>query len=183
MSDAPRQPTRPSPQVIATVQASYPVLRRFAKKVPPAEVQDLTHATIVTFLEKDLSSVEHQRRFLFGIARNKLLQHFDKRRGAESFDSQKISARQLSTTLGTKLDRSTQIIEGLRELPLDWQIAVELRHGEGLELVEVAEAMDKSLAQIKRYLRSGLDQLRTQLGAAIDDETLQTKLGAAYRES
>lgn len=175
---------KPSPQVVETVQASYPVLRRFfAKKVGPAEVQDLTHATIVTFLEKDLARVEHPRRFLFGIARHKLLQHFDKQRGGVSFDSQLISARQLSTTLGTRLDRSTRIIEGLRELPLDWQMAVELRYGEGLELSEVAEAMEKSLAQIKRYLRSGLDQLRTQLGAAIDDETLQAKLGDAYRES
>jgi RNA polymerase sigma factor (sigma-70 family) len=176
-------PRKPSPEVVATVQASYPVLRRFfAKKVGPAEVQDLTHATIVTFLEKDLAHVEHPRRFLFGIARHKLLQHFHKRGSGESFDSQQISVRRLSTTLGTRLDRSTQIIEGLRELPLDWQMAVELRYGEGLELTEVAEAMDKSLAQIKRYLRSGLDQLRVQLGATVDDETLQTKVGDAYRE-
>ena len=177
-------PPKPSPELAATVQASYSVLRRFfAKKVGPSEVQDLAHATIVTFLEKDLSGVEHPRRFLFGIARNKLLQHFDKQRGGVSFDSQRMSARQHSTTIGTKLDRSTQIIEGLRELPLDWQIAVELRYGEGLELSEVAEAMDKSLAQIKRYLRSGLDQLRGQLGVGIEDEVLQHKLGAAYQES
>ncbi|MFV8751394.1 RNA polymerase sigma factor [Nannocystaceae bacterium ST9] len=181
MASPPRKPTLD--EVAATVRASYPMLRRFfAKKVSPAEVQDLTQATILTFLEKDLAGVEHPRRFLFGIARNKLLQHFDKQRGGVGFDSQQISARQHSTTLGTKLDRSTRIIEALRELPLDWQMAVELRYGEELELSEVAEAMDKSLAQIKRYLRSGLDQARAQLGATLDDDALSSKLGVAYRE-
>lgn len=177
-------PARPSPEIVAAVQDSYPVLRRFfAKKVGPADVQDLAHATIVTFLEKDTSAVEHPRRYLFAIARNKLLQHFDRRRSGESFDSQAISIHQISTTLGTKLARSTKLIEALRELPLDWQMALELRYGEGLELGEVAQALDKSLAQTKRYIKAGLDRMREQLGAAFDDEALGEQLGAEYRAS
>jgi RNA polymerase sigma-70 factor (ECF subfamily) len=173
---------RPSPEVVAAVQDSYPVLRRFfAKKVGPAEVQDLAHATIVTFLEKDTSGVEHPRRYLFAIARNKLLQHFDRRKPGEPFDSQAISLQQLSTTLGTKLQRSTKLVEALRELPLDHQLALELRYGEGLELSEVAQALDKSLAQTKRYIKAGLDRMRELLGVGADDEQLGERLGAEYR--
>ena len=176
--------SKPSPELAAAVRESYPKLRRFfAKKVGPTEVQDLAHATIVTFLEKERASMDDPRRFLFGIARNKLLQHFDRRRPGQRFDSQAMSVRQLSTTLGTKLHRSTLLIEALRELPLDWQMALELRYGEGLKLSEVAEAMDKSLAQIKRYIRDGLAKLREQLGGSEDDEHLGERLGAEYRQA
>jgi RNA polymerase sigma-70 factor (ECF subfamily) len=183
----PNLPDKPSPLVIATVQDAYPVLRRFfAKKVGPAEVQDLAHATIVTFLEKHSAAIEHPRRYLFAIARNKLLQHFDRRREGLPFDSQQLSLRQIATTLGTKLHRSSKLIEAMRELPLECQLALELRYGEELELKEVAEAMDKSLAQIKRYIRAGLDRLREQLGTesdVSDDERLGRRLGTEYRES
>lgn len=175
------------PEVAATVRESYPKLRRFfAKKVGPAEVQDLAQDTLLTFLEKDRATMDDPRRFLFGIARNKLLQHFDRRRPGKTFDSQVMSVRQLSTTLGTKLDRSTRIVEGMRGLPLEWQMALELRYGEGMKISELAAAVDKSPAQVKRYIRSGLDQLRETLGEdaqAVDDEALAAKLGAEYRES
>lgn len=180
----------PSAEVAAAVQDSYPKLRRFfANKVAPADVQDLAQATILTFLEKDPQAMDDPRRFLFGIARNKLLQHFERRcgkRAGQPFDSQAISLRRLSTTLGTRLHRSTVIVEGLRELPLETQIALELRYGEGLKLGELAEAMDKSLAQVKRYIKAGLDELRAQLGpklAAGDDDAFGQRLGDAYRES
>ena len=176
--------SKPSPEIAATVREAYPKLRRFfAKKVPPAEVQDLAQETIVTFLEKDASRMEDPRRFLFGIARNKLLQHFDRRRPGQPFDSQVISARQVSTTLGTKLHRSTVIIESMRGLPLEWQIALELRYGEELKLTEVAEAMQMSLAQVKRYIKDGLGQMRAGLRSELDDEALGERLGAEYRQN
>ena len=156
----------PAPDVTATIVEAYPALSRFfAGKVPTSEVHDLVQDTVAVFLEKDPSSMEHPRRFLFGIGRNKLLQHYATRHG-EPFDSQRISLRQLSTTIGSRLARRTTVLDALRELPLDQQMALELRYGEGFKLAEVAEAMDKSLAQAKRYLRDGVDTLRTQVGEA-----------------
>lgn len=161
-SDAPTS----TPDVAATIVEAYPALSRFfTGKVPTSEVHDLVQDTVTVFLEKDPSTMDHPRRFLFGIGRNKLLQHFAMRRG-EPFDSQKISVRQLSTTIGSRLARRTTVLDALRELPLDQQMALELRYGEGFKLAEVAEAMEKSLAQAKRYLRDGVDTLRTQLGGA-----------------
>ena len=182
MSDA--GPKLTNPEIAATVREAYPQLRRFfAKKVGPSEVQDLAQETIVTFLEKDRAQMQEPRRFLFGIARNKLLQHFERRRPGQPFDSQMISVRQLSTTLGTKLDRSTRIIEGMRGLPLEWQMALELRYGESLKLTEVAEAMEMSLAQVKRYIKDGLAKMRELVPdeAEQDDEALGERLGREYR--
>ncbi|MEM9459866.1 MAG: sigma-70 family RNA polymerase sigma factor [Myxococcota bacterium] len=176
--------TRPSPEVAAVVTQSYPRLRRFfTNKVPPAEAHDLTQATLLTFLEKDVATMDDPRRFLFGIARNKLLQHFGRLRPGQPFDSQHYSVRRLSTTLGTRLDRSTRIIEGLQQLPLEQQMALELRYGEELKLTEVSEAMGKSVGQIKRYLRDGLAALRQDLGTTADDEALGNRLGTEYQKS
>ncbi|HLT39808.1 MAG TPA: sigma-70 family RNA polymerase sigma factor [Enhygromyxa sp.] len=175
---------KPSAEIAATVRDVYPKLRRFfAKKVPPAEVQDLAQETIVTFLEKDVSQMEDPRRFLFGIARNKLLQHFDRRRPGQPFDSQLLSVRQVSTTLGTKLHRSTVIIENMQGLPIEWQIALELRYGEELKLTEVAEAMQMSLAQVKRYIKDGLGKMREALRTELDDDALGQRLGVEYRSA
>lgn len=161
----------PSPSDVATtIIEAYPALSRFfTGKVPTSEVHDLVQDTVTVFLEKDPSTMDHPRRFLFGIGRNKLLQHFAIRRG-EPFDSQKVSVRQLATTIGSRLAQRTTVLDALRELPLDQQMALELRYGEGFKLSEVAEAMDKSLAQAKRYLRDGVDTLRAQLGDAQPSE-------------
>lgn len=174
----------PAPHVVAAVTDSYPRLRRFfASKVPPAEAHDLAQATIVTFLEKDAATMDDPRRFLFGIARNKLLQHFGRLRPGQPFDSQKISVRRLSTTLGTRLDRHTRLVSGLQQLPLEQQMALELRYGEQLKLTEVSEAMGKSLGQIKRYIRDGLAAMRHELGTDDDDDALGARVGAEYQKS
>ena len=170
----------------AVVVEAYAALRRFFMgKVPAAEVHDLAQETIAVFLTKDPASMEHSRRFLFGIARNKLLQHFALRRGGEPFDSQHVSVRQFSTTIGTRLARRTTVLEALRGLPLDQQIALELRFGVGLKLTEVAEAMDKSLAQAKRYVKQGVDTLRAEIGepANASEEAVGTRLGDEYKKS
>lgn len=166
------------------VVEAYTALRRFFMgKVPVAEVHDLAQETIAVFLAKDPATMEHPRRFLFGIARNKLLQHFASRRGGEPFDSQRISVRQFSTTIGTRLARRTAVLDAMRALPLDQQVALELRYGVGLKLTEVAEAMEKSLAQTKRYVKDGVGTLRAQVGEDASEEAVGARLGDEYKKS
>ena len=176
-----------TPDPAATIVEAYAALSRFfTGKVPTSEVHDLVQETIAVFLEKDPATMEHPRRFLFGIGRNKLLKHYEARRG-EPFDSQQISLRRLSTTIGTRLARRTSVLDALRELPLDQQVALELRYGEGFKLAEVAESMDKSLAQTKRYVKDGLDTLRSQLGEPEAPESaadpVLSRLSDEYKKS
>jgi len=51
-----------------------------------------------------------------------------------------------------------------------------LRHGEGLMLEEVAEAMDISLATVKRYLAAAKRDLQQELRSEI------TVLGEQYKQ-
>lgn len=176
-----------STDLSATIVEAYAALSRFfSGKVPAAEVHDLVQETIAVFLEKDPTTMEHPRRFLFGIGRKKLLKHYEARRG-EPFDSQKISVRRMSTTIGTRLARRTSVLDALRELPLDQQVALELRYGEGFKLTEVADSMDKSLAQAKRYVKDGLDALRSQLGEPEpperDVDPVSSRLSDEYKKS
>jgi len=66
-------------------------------------------------------------------------------------------------TFSSRLDRRTQLLKALQALPLDHQIALELRHGEGQSLEEVAESVGVSLATVKRYLAAGEERLRAEL--------------------
>lgn len=173
---------RPTPEFTAAVKIIYPRLRRFfAGKVGPVDAQDLAQATIAAYLEKDAPPTGNPKKFLFGIARNKLLQHYERSRGGARFDSLCMSVQQLATTLGTKLDRSMRVQAGLSELPLAQQIALELRYGEDLKLEELAAEMEVSRAQVVRYLHDGLAAMRKVLGEALAEDELGAMVEQDYR--
>jgi RNA polymerase sigma factor (sigma-70 family) len=87
----------------------------------------------------------------------------------------------VGTSLSMHFDRRNRITAALRELPLAHQLAFELRHGEDLQLEEVAQAMDLSLATVKRYLKSALETLRSLLDTS--EDVVEKQVAAAYREN
>ncbi len=140
-------------------------LRRFFEtKVPPGEVQDLVQQTMLAFVEKRDTITGSERAYLMGIARFQVLRHYDARRASTPFDSTLHTALDVAPTFSTLLDARTRLGEALHELPLDHQIAFELRHVEELPLMEVAEAVGVSLATVKRYLAAAETKLRDLLG-------------------
>lgn len=172
---------KPSPEVVAAVTSLYPRLRRFfAGKLSVADAEDLTHATITTFLEKD-GATGDAKHFLFGIARNKLLQHYARGRGGVAFDSHTMSIDKLETTLGTRIQRRLEVQACLSQLPLEQQIAVELRYGECLKLEEIAAEIGMSRSQVVRYIHDGLAAMRECLGRDLAEDQLGSLVEADYR--
>ena len=111
-----------------------------------------------------------------------LLKFITRRRPAgEQFDSARMSMAAVGTSLSMHFDRRNRLTAALRELPLEHQLAFELRHGEELKLEEVAKAMEVSLATVKRYLRSAQERLRELL--SVDEEEAARQVAAAYREN
>lgn len=172
----------PSPRITALVTELFPTLRRFfASKTQGAdEAQDLAQSTIAVFLSRDAAALDNPRKYIWGIAHNKLKQHYE-RRGGQAFDTEVASLQQISTTLGTRLDNKTRLGEAMRQLPLIQQEAIELRFGEGLKLEEVASATGRSLSSVKRDLEKGLATMRAILRTTDGDEDLGLRLGADYR--
>ena len=172
----------PSPQVAALVTELFPKLRRFfASKTQGAdEAQDLAQSTIAVFLSRDTDALDNPRKYIWGIAHNKLKQHYERRDG-HGFDTEVASLQHISTTLGTRLDTKTRLSDAMRQIPLVQQAAIELRYGEGLKLQEIVEATGRSLASVKRDIAQGLAAMRAILKTTDGDEDLGLQVGADYR--
>ena len=162
----------------------YPrLLRFFRSKVPHPDCHDLAQQTFTEFLRQLRSKqIDNPRGYLWGVAHFQLLKFIGRKRpGGEQFDSTRMSMAFVGTSLSMHFDKRNRITGALRELPLAQQLAFELRHGEELQLEEVAEAMKMSLATVKRYLKSALESLRASLGAS--EPVAEQQAAAAYREN
>lgn len=159
------------------IASELPNLRRFfATKVPQSEVLDLVQQTMLAFVEGRDRITGNERAYLRGIARFQVCKFYEKRKTSVAFDSTVHTATQIDRTLSTQLDERTRLLRALHELPLDQQIAFEMRHGEEMQLEDVAQVVGVSLATVKRYLSAAESKLKETLG---EDASAS---GAAYRE-
>ena len=149
------------------IETEWPKLRRFFRtKVPDADVLDLTQNTMLAFVDGKLRDPKKARAYLWGIARLQVLKHYEKnRRGTEPFDSTIHTAMDLGPSISSRLDRRDKLVRGMQEMPVDHQIAFELRYGEELRLEEVAVALGVSLATAKRYIAAARATLRDVFGS------------------
>lgn len=143
----------------------WPRLKRFFKsKVAEPDCYDLTQESLLAFIRTDPTKLHNPEAYLWGIARNHLLGYYARKRPTEKFESTRMSAAEIGGSLSSQLDRRHRLVSALARLPMDQQVAFELRFGEGLQLQEVAEAMQLSLATVKRYLVKATATLREILG-------------------
>ena len=178
------RPQDDAAQIRTMAAELYPrLLRFFRSKVPHPDCHDLAQQTFTEFLRQLRSKpLENPRGYLWGVAHFQLLKFITRKRPAgEQFDSTRMSMAVVGTSLSMHFDRRNRITAALRELPLAQQLAFELRHGEDLQLEEVAQAMDLSLATVKRYLKSALETLRSLLDTS--EDVLEKQVAAAYRDN
>ncbi|NOY92826.1 MAG: sigma-70 family RNA polymerase sigma factor [Deltaproteobacteria bacterium] len=149
------------------IEAEWPKLRRFFRtKVPDADVLDLVQNTMLAFVGGKLRDPQKARAYLWGIARLQVLKHYEKhRRGSEPFDSKIHTAMDLGPSISSRLDRRDKLVRGLQELPVEHQMAFELRYCEELSLEEVAVALGVSLATAKRYIAAAQAKLQDVFGS------------------
>ncbi len=173
--------TTPRPELAPLIRSEWPKLKRFFEsKTPSPDCYDLVQQTLMAWIERlDERGIDDPRSYLWGIARFQVLRYFERARPTANLDSSIHAVGGRSTTLGTRVDRRHLILDALRALPLEQQIAVELRFGEELSLQETADALGVSLATIKRYLSTATEQLRGSLSGVARD--LLGEVAAAYR--
>ncbi len=140
------------------------------------DVADLVQRTFVKCLEarRRGTVVEQPRAFLYRIARNELFDQLARDHGRE-IDPAVTSLHDLATGPASRIDRDRaldQLLEALRRIPLDQQIALELYYWEGLPMEEVAEVLGvtKSAAINRVHRARALVRERmTTLGVAAED--------------
>lgn len=142
-------------------------------------IDDLIQATMLACVEgrERFRGEATFRVYLLGIARNQLLRHLRQRyRAGRVFAPAQTSLHEvapaLETSLPGKLARGRDrklLLESLRRLPLDLQIALELRYWEGLPLSDIARIQDVPEGTVKSRLARARDVLEREMAALAGD--------------
>lgn len=145
------------------------IFRFFRNKLGGENVDDLVQDTFVACIaaRERFRRESSFRTFIFATARNVLLEHFRKRRRAgDPLDPELVSVIDLaagpSSVVAQKAEQRL-MLEALRALPLDYQIAIELYHWEGLTGPELAEVLGIGEAALRSRLHRAKLELRKQL--------------------
>ena len=138
----------------------------FVRKIG-GDVSDLAQRTFMGLVEaKDRfrgdSSV---RTYLFAIARNELMRYFRERRKDMQLSFDVNSLHDLEPTPSAEVQKGREnrlLLEALRHIPLDMQIAVELHYWEGLSGPDIARVLEIPEGTVRSRLRRALEQLRAE---------------------
>jgi RNA polymerase sigma factor (sigma-70 family) len=173
----------------------FDALLRFfrGKVVDRARVEDLVQRTMLATLRgrAGFRSDASFRTWLYTIARNELYHELRRtQRTPELVDFAEVSIAALSgagvSTAVDKLQAARLLLEALRRIPLELQIAIELTYWEGLSATDVALVLDIPAGTVKSRLRRAREALQAAmlaLGSAPADvhETVENLEGWAAR--
>ena len=139
------------------------VARFFRNKVGEAG-PDLIQRTFLACVEgrERFRNEASFRSYLFSIAYKVLCKHYrEQRRDQTRVDFAETSAHELASLLSADAARQEQrlLLEGLRRLPVDYQVVLELHYWEELTAPEIADATGVPLGTAKTRLRRGRDLL------------------------
>ncbi len=121
------------------------------------------------------------RTYLFAIAKNELYRSFrGKKREFLAFDPEQVSLRDIApgpSTIVTEKEEQRLLLEAMRRIPLELQIALELHYWEGISTRELAEILDIPQGTVKSRLRRGREALEAALAEiATSSEQLQNTM-------
>ena len=139
----------------------YPSVLRFFHNKSGDQARDLIQRTFLRCLEaRDrILADSNFRAFLFGIARNVLLEHYRKaKREGTLFDVMKTTAADISSqpTPGTMLAKKREVrllMQALRQIPIELQITLELYYWEHMQGREIALVFDVPEGTVRTRLR------------------------------
>jgi RNA polymerase sigma-70 factor (ECF subfamily) len=159
----------------ALIRRHFDAICRFFRSKLGEDVEDLIQRTfqICTVRRRELTPEGSFRGFLFGVARNLLLDHLRRlyRRG-EHDDIHNMSLRDLGTTPSEAVardERERLIHEAMRRIPLEQRLLLELAHWENLSGREIAQALEIGENTVRSRLsraRAALREELERLGAA-----------------
>lgn len=155
-----------------------PPLESFlSSKVLEADLDDLVQKTLIVVLTArprfhpdappERRIVAGVRAFMFGVARKVILAYIRERRAGAAFEPLEVSLASADPSLSRQVAarRHLQILHrALQELPLEQQIAFELREFQGLIYPEIAAALEIAEGTAKSRVRLARAQLTEKFG-------------------
>lgn len=153
------------------VERHFDGMSRFFGNKVGVGAEDLVQRTFLVALERagGFRGDSSFRTFLFGIARNVLLEYFRERRRDQRIepDFGVSSAFDLDPSPSQVVARRGEerlLLEALRRIPLELQMAVELHYWEGTSLEDLARIQEVPLGTIKSRLHRARKLLMEELG-------------------
>lgn len=139
------------------------VIRFFRTKFPD-EVEDLVQQTFLRLAEgRDRIRADLAlKAYIFGIARNVLREHLRKLKRHRQIESETCSVVELApgpSTIAARRREHKLVIEGLRRLPVQDQITLELYYWEGLSAKQIAAIEGVPHSTILSRLKRARDRL------------------------
>jgi RNA polymerase sigma factor (sigma-70 family) len=155
-----------------------PVARFFINKVGDASA-DLIQRTFLACVEglDRFRGDGSFRSYLFAVAYRQLCRHYRDNKG-NRIDLDSVSAVALDPSLsGLVVEREEMrlFLAGLRDIPLELQVVLELHYWEQCSVAEMAAALEIPEGTVKSRLRRGREQLR----AAVDRLAARPELAAS----
>jgi RNA polymerase sigma factor (sigma-70 family) len=140
---------------------------RFFRNKAGANHDDLIQQTFLGCVESRDSFRQDSsfRTFLFGVARNVLGKHY-RGAGRRTLDFEAVSVHDLgdSPSQVVARDREQQLLlQALRRIPLDGQIALELHYWESMTAAELAQVLGIPLGTAKTRLRRAKQLLENEV--------------------
>jgi len=148
----------------------FDALFRFFCSKANAVAEDLTQETLLACVrgKERIREEGRFRAYMFATARRRLQAFYEKHNKSREVDfgSQSVAdfGPGASSVLAKKAD-DRLLLEGLRQLPLDYQIALELHHFENMSGSQIAEVLGVPEGTIRSRLRRARMQLREHLEA------------------
>ena len=147
----------------ALARKHYFAVLRFFEVKATAVADDLTQRTFLVCAQKvdDLQRAASFRAFLFGIARNLLLQYLG-RPGREEelgFDEPPGRTTRVSTLVARRMEQQL-VLRALAELPDDLAHTIQLYYWDGLNMNEIADATGTTATAVSTRLHRARQKLR-----------------------
>ncbi|MCB9715825.1 MAG: sigma-70 family RNA polymerase sigma factor [Myxococcales bacterium] len=150
-------------------------LYRFFRAKAPDDYEDLIQNTMLECVRsrERFRGDAPFRAYLFGVARHRLLHHL-RRKGTNriDFDSSQSSVADVDPRPSSVMARKAEhrlLLEAMRRIPVDLQIAIELHYWEDMTTAELAAVMEIPQGTVKSRLRRGREALQAELARLSKD--------------
>jgi len=151
------------------LRACFHPLHRFFRNKVSGEIDDLIQKTLLACIEsrEAMRDPEQFRTFLFRVARNRL--HDRLRRELKLGDKVDLSDASLHelgaspSSVVARDQRQVLVAEALRQIPLDYQIALELSYWEGMKAPQIAGVLELNPNTVRTRITRARAALKTEL--------------------
>lgn len=169
------------------LQRYFDNLYRFFSSKVDDEVEDLIQGTLLSCVryQKSLEGVDSFRAYLFTVARNELYRHLRKRAKRDVVDFGDTSVIALGVSPASAVahrQQQARLVAGLRTLPVELQLVLELHYWEGLSTAELAGVIEAPQGTVKSRLRRArvllAEAMQAAEGSVIDQLTSRDVLNS-----